>query len=133
MKYEVLVVQSCPTLCGLMDCSLLDFSIHGILQARLLVWVAIPCPGALPDPGIKPGSPALQADSLPSEPPGKPQIYVYVQLNHFVVHLKLIQHCKSTIPQYKTNFLKLLCIYHRSRNLFSTANHMRARFYMKSS
>ena len=31
-----------------------------------------PSPGALPDPEIKPGSPALQADSLPSEPPGKP-------------------------------------------------------------
>ena len=31
-----------------------------------------PSPGALPDPGIEPGSPALQADSLPSEPPGKP-------------------------------------------------------------
>ena len=31
-----------------------------------------PSPGDLPDPGIKPGSPALQADGLPSEPPGKP-------------------------------------------------------------
>ena len=33
----------------------------------------IPSPGDLPDPGIEPGSPALQADSLPSEPPGKLQ------------------------------------------------------------
>jgi len=33
-----------------------------------------PSPGDLPDPGIKSGSPALQADSLPSEPPGKPKI-----------------------------------------------------------
>ena len=32
-----------------------------------------PSPGDLPDPGIKPRSPALQADSLPSEPPGKAQ------------------------------------------------------------
>ena len=32
-----------------------------------------PSPGGLPDPGIEPGSPALQADALPSEPPGKPQ------------------------------------------------------------
>ena len=31
-----------------------------------------PSPGDLPNPGIKPGSPALQADALPSEPPGKP-------------------------------------------------------------
>ena len=33
---------------------------------------SFPSPGNLPDPGIEPGSPALQADSLPSEPPGKP-------------------------------------------------------------
>ena len=32
-----------------------------------------PSPGDLPDPGIKPGSPALQTDALPSEPPGKPR------------------------------------------------------------
>ena len=31
-----------------------------------------PSPGDLPDPGIEPGSPTLQADTLPSEPPGKP-------------------------------------------------------------
>ena len=55
-----------------MDCSPPGSSIHGILQARILEWVAIPSPGDLPDPGIKPGSPTLQADALPSEPPGKP-------------------------------------------------------------
>ena len=33
-------------------------------------WVVIPFPGDLPDPGVKPGPPALQADSLPSESPG---------------------------------------------------------------
>ena len=33
-----------------------------------------PSPGDLPDPGIKPGSPALQPDALPSEPPGKPKV-----------------------------------------------------------
>ena len=46
----------------------------GIPQVRILEWVAIPfhSPGHLPNPGIKPRSPALQADSLP-EPPGKPK------------------------------------------------------------
>ena len=39
-----------------------------------------PSPGDLPDPGIKPRSPALQADSLPSEPPGKPMISITFQL-----------------------------------------------------
>jgi len=48
-----------------MDCSLPGSSVHGILQARILE--GLPCPplGDLPDPGIKPGSPALQEDSLP--------------------------------------------------------------------
>ena len=34
-----------------------------------------PSPGDLPDPGVKPGSPALKADSLPIEPPGKPSLH----------------------------------------------------------
>ena len=36
--------------------------------------MSFPSPGDLLDPGIEPGSPALQVDSLPSEPPGKPQL-----------------------------------------------------------
>ena len=54
------------------DCSPPGSSVHGILQARILEWVVCPLPGDLPDPGIEPRSPALQVDSLPSEPPGKP-------------------------------------------------------------
>ena len=65
--------QSCPTLCGPMDCSPPGFSIRGIFQARVLEWVAI-SPGDLPNPGIKPRTPTLQADALPSEPPGNPCI-----------------------------------------------------------
>ena len=42
VKMKVLVVQSCPTLCDPMDCSLPNSSVHGILQARTLEWVAIP-------------------------------------------------------------------------------------------
>ena len=38
----MLVTQSCPTLCDLMDCSLSGSSVHGILQARILEWVAMP-------------------------------------------------------------------------------------------
>ena len=72
---KVLVSQSCLTLYDPMDCSLPGFSVHGILQARILKWVAIPFPGNLPNPGIEPGSPALQADSLPSEPPGKQTVW----------------------------------------------------------
>ena len=49
----------------------MDYPVHGLLQARILVWVAIPSPAYLPDPGIEPGSPALQARSLPTELPGQ--------------------------------------------------------------
>ena len=62
--------QSCPTLCDPVDCSPPGCSVHGILQARILEWVATP--GDLPNPGIEPRSPALQADSLPSKPQGSP-------------------------------------------------------------
>ena len=48
-----------------MDCSLPGSSVRGILQARLLEWVAIASPGDLPDPGNEPTSPALAAESLP--------------------------------------------------------------------
>ena len=56
-----------------MDCSLPGSSVHGILQA-ILEWVAtsLPSPGDLPNPGIEPRSPTLQANSWPSEAPEKP-------------------------------------------------------------
>ena len=41
-KMKVLVAQSCPTLCDPMNCSPPAFSVHEILQARILEWVAIP-------------------------------------------------------------------------------------------
>ena len=71
----VLVTQSCLTPCDPMDCSLPGSSVHGIFRARRLEWVAFPSPGDLPDPGIEPGSPGLQGDSLLSEPPGKPLLW----------------------------------------------------------
>ena len=49
----------------------IDSIIPGILQARILEWVAVPFSGVLPNPGVEPRSPALQADSLSAEPPGK--------------------------------------------------------------
>ena len=66
----VLLAQLCPTLCDPMDWRLPGSWVYGILEASILEWVAIPL-GDLPDLGIEPGSPASQADSLPSEPPGK--------------------------------------------------------------
>ena len=71
------------TLCVCISCSVVSESLWTVAhQAPLSVefsrqeyWSGLPSPSPrdLPDPGIKPGSPALQAESLPSEPPGKPQ------------------------------------------------------------
>ena len=80
----VFVTQSCPTLCDSMD----------LYSSRLLCpcnfpgknnWSGLPFPSLanLPDPGIEPGSPALQADSLLSELPGKP-LKVSLDLGFFI-------------------------------------------------
>ena len=50
----------------------MDYTVHGILQAKILEWVAFPSPEDLPNPGIEPRSPALQPDSLTAESQGKP-------------------------------------------------------------
>ena len=54
------------------NCHPMGYTVHGILRARILEWAAFPSPGDLLNPGIKPRSPALQMDSLPTELPGKP-------------------------------------------------------------
>ena len=64
-----LVAPSCPTLCESVARQA-PLSMW-ILQARILEWVAMPSSRDLPYPGMVPGSPALQADSLPTEPSGK--------------------------------------------------------------
>ena len=113
-----LVVQSCPTLRP-----------HGLYPARLLCpwgfskpeyWSGLPCPppGDLPNPGIKPRSPALKADSLPSDPPGKP-------LNTEVGSLSLLQeivqtqksnwgllHCRQILYQLSYQGSPLPCIFY---------------------
>ena len=55
------------SLCNPTDCSLAGSSIHEILQARILEWIAISSPEELSNPGIEPWSPASQADSLSLE------------------------------------------------------------------
>ena len=66
-----LVAKSRQTLCDPLDYSPPGSSVQRNFQARILNGLPFPSPGDLPDPGIKPGSPALQADSLPTELPGK--------------------------------------------------------------
>ena len=71
---EVLVALSCPTLCDPMNCSPSNSSSMDFSEQECWSGLPFPSPGALPDPGIEPKPPALQADSLPSELPGKPSV-----------------------------------------------------------
>ena len=75
-----LVAHLCSTLCNLVDYSPPGSWVHGILQARILEWVAIPISRGSSPPRDWPGSPALQADSLPWDPPGKTAALTTVDL-----------------------------------------------------
>ena len=97
LKVRVEVTPSCLTLCNPMD-----YRVHGILQARILKWVDFLSPGDLPNPGIEPRPPALQADSLPAEPPEEPksagvgslsllqQIFLTQESNQGLLHCRWI-------------------------------------------
>ena len=69
----------------------MDCSPAKLLCSWYSLWVAIPFSRDLPDPGIEPGSPALQVDSLPSEPPGKPlmSIKLYQKTRHMKREISL--------------------------------------------
>ena len=60
----VKLLQFCWTPCDPMDCNLPGFSVCGILQAKMLEWVAMPSSGDHPDPGIKLTSPAASVTVL---------------------------------------------------------------------
>ena len=86
------LLQSCPTLCNPMDNSLPSSSVYGILQARILEWVAMP---------FSRGSSQLMDGtrisyvSLPLVPPGKPQLYgIYNKKikQKWFYHFSLIEH-----------------------------------------
>ena len=82
MHMNVCSVPQCVWLCNSMGCSPPGSCVNGILQARILEWVAMPSSRGLPNPGIKPRYPTVQADSLLSEPPGKPMNTGVGSLSH---------------------------------------------------
>ena len=105
---KVKVAQSSLTLCNPMD-----YTVHGILQARILEWVNF----SLSRGTSQPRSPALQVDSLPAEPQGKPK-------NTEIGSLSLLQrifptqelnwdllHCKQILYQLSYQESHLLCQY----------------------
>ena len=67
----VSVAQSCPTVCDPMDWAPPGSFVHGFSRQKYWHGLPFPSPGNISNPGIKPRSPALRADSLPVEPPGK--------------------------------------------------------------
>ena len=91
-----LVTQSYPTLCDPIDCSPAGSFVHGILQARILEWVAIPFSRGSSWPGTESRSPALQVDLLPSEPPGT---YEYLILNVETTSQSTPRPCRVTVPR----------------------------------
>ena len=68
------VSQSCPTLETPWTVAYQASPSMGFSRQEYWSGLPFPSPGDPPDPGIELGSPALQVDSLPSEPPGKPQL-----------------------------------------------------------
>ena len=82
MDDVALVTKWCLALWDPVDCNSPVSSAHGILQARILEWVAFPSSRILlqdlPNPGIECMSPPLEADSLPAEPEGKPRILEWI-------------------------------------------------------
>ena len=108
---ECEVTQLCLNLCDPMDYSLSGSSVHGIFQARERSGLPFPSPGDLPNPGIEPRSPALQADALTSEPPGKRSkmsyAYVFVSMTSKVfTFFSVIILCRELIPHFQRLFLK---------------------------
>ena len=102
----VLIAQSYLTLCNPMDCSLPCLPVHGILQARILEWVAISFSRGLPNPGIEPKFPALQAVSLPSEPLGKPFYSTNHLLINYAIYYLFCVLFSVCLPHYNMDFAR---------------------------
>ena len=99
-----LVKQLCPTLCNSMDCSLLSSSVHGFSTQKYWSGLPFPSPWYLLDLGIKPGSPALQADSLPVDSLGKPihttQSNLQIQCNSHQNNMKFSTELEQIILKF---------------------------------
>ena len=136
----------------------IDYRVRGILQATLLKWAALPFfRGSsqlrhLPNPGIERGNPALQADSVPAEPQGKPkntevgslsllqQIFPTQASNRGLLHCKqiLYQLSYQGIPELSVTralipFMRVAPSWpNQSKDFVSSAITMRIRFSLMS-
>ena len=87
--------QSCLLLCHPMNCSLPGSSVHEVFHAAVLEWVTISPPRIFSDQGLNPCLLHWWADSLPLEPPGKPDFIAFLFLTWW----------KSKILQLSKNFV----------------------------
>jgi len=87
LKSESEIAQSCPTLSTLWTIAYQAPPFMGFSRQESWSRLPFPSPGDLPNPGIEPQSPAMQADTLPSEPPRKP-ILSYATLKMFPAGFK---------------------------------------------
>ena len=123
-----LIAQSCLTLCDHMDRAHQPSLSNGILQARILDWVAMLSSRESSQPGIETRSPTLQADFLQSEPAGKP-------MNNGIGRLSLFQqilgtqglnrgllHCRRILYQliYEGGRFEIYQVLKRNRAQFSS-------------
>ena len=96
-KVKVLVDQSCWTLCDPIVCSPQAPLSMGFSRQEYWSGLPFPLPGDLADPGIKNRSPALQADSLSSEPPGKSQKVTWLNWRELPTLAQMCYFLTSTV------------------------------------
>ena len=103
VKVKVLITQLCPTLCDRMDEAPLSM---GFSRQEYWSGLPLPSPGDLPDPGIKPGSPALQADSLPSETTRR-SLHTYTHTHMDTNGGMLLNHKKNEITSFAATWIEV--------------------------
>ena len=113
----MLVTQSCLTLCDPVHCSLSGSSVYGILQGRILEWIAFSFSRGSSQP-IEPRSASLQADSLLFKPPGKP-IYLYVSTIDIVSSIDIVSPIDIAPQFFSQNSLEVIFLYFLSILNFS--------------
>jgi len=90
MKVQVLAAQLCWALCNAMDCNLPGSLSVEFSRPEYWSRLPFPSPGDLPNPGIEPRCPTLQADSSPPEPPGSPPMKVGAVTPAWHTHASLV-------------------------------------------
>ena len=118
LSYRMVSCSVVSNFCDPVDSSTPSSSVHSVLQARIMKWVAISFSGDLPDSGTEPRPPELKADFLPTEPPGKSQSS---QLRR---HWLCPEHCVVTRETITNNQSLFKPQPHSFAKLFSQAEHV---------